>query len=192
MLTLALVALALVGVVVALAVASGVISWPVVGGPLAVSPSPSPTAAAVTGSPTPAAPTLTATLSPTPAVATPAPAEPSVAAPATPTPVPTPRIHIVQAGESLVAIGALYELPWQLIAQANDIENASRIYVGQELLIPQPGEQPLGRIHYVQRGETINQIAALYGVTPAELAEANGLEDLNTIYVGQLLIVPGR
>lgn len=46
-------------------------------------------------------------------------------------------------------------------------------------------------IHVVQRGETLRSIAALYGVTVVELAEVNGIEDLNLIRLGRELVIPG-
>ncbi|HSH21217.1 MAG TPA: LysM domain-containing protein [Candidatus Caenarcaniphilales bacterium] len=106
---------------------------------------------------------------------------------------PTPGgIHIVESGESLEGIGELYGIPWQLIAEANEIEDPDRIFVGQELVIPVAANATTGAdVHYVQPGESISSIALQYDVTPTELADANGIEDWNLIYVGQALIIPG-
>lgn len=45
-------------------------------------------------------------------------------------------------------------------------------------------------IHVVHRGETLYSIANRYGVNMYRLAEVNHLTNLNTIYVGQRLIIP--
>ncbi len=43
----------------------------------------------------------------------------------------------------------------------------------------------------VQLGDTLAQIARQHGLTLGELSNANGLNNPNTIYVGQLLTIPG-
>jgi len=123
--------------------------------------------------------------------------EPPTAAPSlasSPSPLPTAGgTHIVQPGESLSTIGELYGVPWLLIAEANGIPEPYIIQVGQELIIPPPGAEPTQGegFHIVQPGESITSIAALYGVTPTELADANpDVADWNLIFVGQRLIVP--
>ena len=44
--------------------------------------------------------------------------------------------------------------------------------------------------HTVKSGETVSSIAATYGVTWLELAQANNLKDPYTIFVGQVLCIP--
>ncbi|MDX1616251.1 MAG: LysM peptidoglycan-binding domain-containing protein [Candidatus Promineifilaceae bacterium] len=44
--------------------------------------------------------------------------------------------------------------------------------------------------HIIQPGETLNSIAAAYGITVEELVRANELPNPNIIYVGQMLIIP--
>jgi LysM repeat protein len=59
---------------------------------------------------------------------------------ATPTPVvdagPPQATYVVRPGDSLYRISLLYGVPIARIAQANNIVNANRIYVGQRLIIP--------------------------------------------------------
>lgn len=45
--------------------------------------------------------------------------------------------------------------------------------------------------YIVQRGDTLYRIAARFGVTVPALAAANRLSNINVIYVGQRLIIPG-
>jgi LysM repeat protein/uncharacterized protein YraI len=55
------------------------------------------------------------------------------------TPPPAPSCiatHIVQAGQTLAAIGRQYNVSWTAIASANNLANANQIYVGQRLCIP--------------------------------------------------------
>ena len=43
----------------------------------------------------------------------------------------------------------------------------------------------------VHTGDTLNSIAARYGVSPSALARANGITNPNRIYIGQRLVIPG-
>ncbi len=47
-----------------------------------------------------------------------------------------------------------------------------------------------GTVHIVRRGETLTQIARRYGVSMRALAAANGISNVNRIYVGQRLVIP--
>lgn len=44
--------------------------------------------------------------------------------------------------------------------------------------------------HTVRRGETLSTIAARYGTTVSDISSANGLKNVNRIYVGMSLVVP--
>jgi LasA protease len=46
------------------------------------------------------------------------------------------------------------------------------------------------QLHTVQPGETLLTIAQVYGVSVAEIVQANGLPDENMISVGQVLVIP--
>jgi len=48
-----------------------------------------------------------------------------------------------------------------------------------------------GTIHVVQVGEHLTAIANRYGTTPQAIASANNLVNMNLVYVGQRLTVPG-
>jgi LysM repeat protein len=48
-----------------------------------------------------------------------------------------------------------------------------------------------GKMHEVERGESLASIAKQYGVTAEAIADANGLSDANLIRVGQQLLIPG-
>ncbi|MDH4207895.1 MAG: LysM peptidoglycan-binding domain-containing protein [Anaerolineae bacterium] len=127
---------------------------------------------------------------------------------AAPVASPTASVHVVQAGETLSEIARTYSTTVDAIVQANDLGSADAIINdGQELVIP-PASPPLPegdatvvpvptsssqagrRIHVVQQGETLSEIARTYGVSAEQLAQANGLDDPNAISVGQALVIP--
>ena len=48
-----------------------------------------------------------------------------------------------------------------------------------------------GRVHTIQKGETLGTIARQYGVTLSALTAANRLADPNRIMTGAVLAIPG-
>lgn len=100
--------------------------------------------------------------------------------------------HIVQPGETLVSIAWLYGVDVSTLARANHILNPNYIYVGQRLIIPaKPTTQPATGVYVVKAGDTLYSIARYFGTTAWTIAQANGIYDLNHIYVGQRLMIPG-
>lgn len=113
-------------------------------------------------------------------------------------------VHVVASGESLWAIARKYDVTVAALQEANGIQDASKIAVGQRLVIPGSvtseegnGDQGGGsisefnKIHLVTRGESLSGIAARYGTTAQALAKVNGIADPNYLFVGQRLLVPG-
>jgi LysM repeat protein len=110
-------------------------------------------------------------------------------------------IHVVKKGETLYSIARRYGVSLEAICAANGIADPSRIYVGQQLVIPMPGSPaeptpgapstPAVGTHVVQRGENLYRIALRYGTTVTALAQANGITNPTQIYVGQKLVIPG-
>jgi LysM repeat protein len=109
--------------------------------------------------------------------------------PASAAPTASNIVHVVQAGENLFRISLRYGVNMWTIASANGITNPNRIYVGQRLIIPVAA--PTGTVHVVRYGETLTGIAVRYGVDAWAIAGANNISNLNNIYVGQRLIIPG-
>lgn len=132
------------------------------------------------------------------------------------TPTPTPVItgtppadqsgttgYTVQAGETLGEIAARFETTVAILAALNNLENPSRIYVGQVLQVPGAGEislttptatptaTPTPILHIVRFGDTLYAIALSYGVSMNQIAELNGLVNVHDLDIGQVLIIPG-
>lgn len=53
-----------------------------------------------------------------------------------------------------------------------------------------PGQEAAPAVHVVRFGETLSEIAQAYGVSTRELMARNGIEDADTIVVGQKLAIP--
>jgi len=121
---------------------------------------------------------------------------------------PTVGTHVVESGDTLSGIARMYGTTVDAIVEANDLGSADAlIREGQELLIPSaPAPLPTAegtavaasspsstvgqKIHVVEEGETLSEIARMYGVTTDELAQANGLDNPNALRAGLALVIP--
>ncbi|MCY4464319.1 MAG: LysM peptidoglycan-binding domain-containing protein [Chloroflexi bacterium] len=120
-----------------------------------------------------------------------------------PTDQPGPTSYVVQAGETLGVIAAKFETTVAILAALNNLDNPSRIYVGQILQVPgagvtslstptpTPTASPTPIQHIVRFGDTLYAIALSYGVRMVDIAERNGLVNVHDLDIGQVLIIPG-
>jgi membrane-bound lytic murein transglycosylase D len=125
--------------------------------------------------------------------------------------------HRVRRGETLASIASKYHVPVTQIVRYNRIRNANRIYVGQDLVIPGPGDASGGAppdsasgkgsssskasasrsktgtktSHVVKRGESLDAIAQKYKVSRNELIAWNKIKNPDLVQVGQKLVLYG-
>lgn len=104
----------------------------------------------------------------------------------------TTTYYIVRRGDTLYSIARRFGTTYQALAAINGLRSPHRIYVGQRLVIPGYGTAvpPSQRVYVVRSGDTLWSIALRYGTSPWAIAAANGLWNLNLIYVGQRLVIP--
>ncbi|HZY43746.1 MAG TPA: LysM peptidoglycan-binding domain-containing protein, partial [Anaerolineae bacterium] len=153
--------------------------------------------------PLPPQPQATDALGPTALPAQPTNAPAATVAPAQSTPGPSTTststcgtTYIVQPGDRFFSIGRACNVNPYAIAQANNIGAPYFIYPGQQLIIP--GGSPVGATpvptsgnpYIVQPGDNLFRIALQFGKTMQAIAAANGLSNINLIFVGQRLTIP--
>ena len=98
--------------------------------------------------------------------------------------------HVVVPGDTLSRIAKDYGVSVRELVEANDLDDPNVIVIGEVLRIP--GIDGMETVmHQVQAGETLSQIAARYGTTVQALAAANGIVDINRIFVGSQLTISG-
>jgi LysM repeat protein len=119
-----------------------------------------------------------------------------------------PMYHVVRPGQTLSGIASMYGVSAWSLANANGIWNWNLVYVGQVLTIPYGGypywnnyynppippyypKPTYGCYYWVRYGDTMSSIAWRYGGDPWAIARANGIYNLNWIYAGQRLYIPG-
>lgn len=114
------------------------------------------------------------------------------------------QTYTVQAGDTLVGIAERLGVDLDSLMRANNLSNGYFLQVGQVLVVPSSGSQVAQtssdsgvqaastetRVYTVQPGDTLWTIAALYNVSPYDLAVANSLGNPNVLQVGQKLIIP--
>ena len=102
--------------------------------------------------------------------------------------------YTVQRGNTLSGIARTYGTTVQELADINGISNPNLIFPGQILKIPTNstiyGQQvgDAGSVVYtVQRGNTLSEIAQMYGTTVQEIATMNKITNVNLIFPGEKL-----
>lgn len=124
--------------------------------------------------------------------------------------------HAIEAGETLYRLTVKYNVSAKAICDANPGLSAENFRIGQVIRIPAPDETPVVSdidnssktpdvaseipaavqsrcrdMHKVKRKETIYSISKEYGITEAELIEANPeLKGKNKIKKGSFLCIP--
>ncbi|MCB2413849.1 LysM peptidoglycan-binding domain-containing protein [Demequina sp. TTPB684] len=99
--------------------------------------------------------------------------------------------HVVEPGDTVSRLAAKYGVPSTRIIEANELDAAATIYVGEHLTIPTAMPAPNQVTHVVVKGDTAWDLAETYGVTVSDLRRANSLNAAATIRIGQTLVVPG-
>ena len=113
-------------------------------------------------------------------------------------------------GDTLTNIASRFGTSITSILQANpQVTNPNLIYVGQDLEIPTddsatpaptatlpPGTTPTppptgSQTYIVQPGDTLSAIARRFNTSVTTIAQASGISNINYIYVGQRLTIPG-
>jgi len=173
-----------------LLVASGLYvttTWVSAGGPGALFPSDTPT------------PSITPTASNTPTITATA---TETSPPSTPT-ASAPFLYSVELGDTIVSIADKFSVDFIIIMLLNGLNNDSILFVGQEMIIPDPNMEipsptpipeglPRGfEIEYfVLPGDTLAGIAVLFLSTEDAIIQANELVNPDQVFVGQILLVP--
>ncbi|MGB6896659.1 MAG: LysM peptidoglycan-binding domain-containing protein [Dehalococcoidia bacterium] len=125
------------------------------------------------------------------------------------------RTYTIEAGDTLSAVAEQFDVSVEALMEANEIEDPTRLEVGQVLVIP--GTAPSGPFptpvspeatptlhpggltpgpgestYVVQSGDNASAIAERFGITLEELAAVNGvtIDELRALEVGQVLVIP--
>ena len=119
--------------------------------------------------------------------------------------------YVVESGDILMTIAEKLGVSVEDLISLNDLADPSHLEVGQVLKVPRPsgagptptpGREPTSQAtrvtssgaeeYEVQSGDNASDIAARFGVTLQELADANDMtiDELRTLFVEQVLTIP--
>jgi len=105
------------------------------------------------------------------------------------------RTHTVVAGDTLSEIAAQYGVALDDLVAWNDIEDPTRITVGQRIALAPPHDEtlhPVGEEYTVAAGDTFSKIGRHFGVDYGLIMAANGYEDPTTLLAGSTITIPYR
>jgi membrane-bound lytic murein transglycosylase D len=127
---------------------------------------------------------------------------------------------IVRKGDTLARIAKRHGVPMKEIASANGLKPTSNLKVGARLVLPEPGAvtesgtsksaapkasgetkssasagaardgRPRTARYKVHKGDTLDQIARVYGVTTERIADRNRLKKDQPLRQGLVLVIP--
>lgn len=105
-----------------------------------------------------------------------------------------PRTVTVEAGDSLSQIAKDNGMTLDELAAINAICDINQLFVGQVLLLSSeetgdPDAEPSERTVTVQSGDSLSKIAKRHDTSVETLMADNDIDDPNTIFVGQELVV---
>jgi len=98
----------------------------------------------------------------------------------------------VQSGETLSDIADRYGVSTRQLMRQNGLRNADHVEAGSRLEVPGPRVSAGPGRHRVQRGDTLDDIAARYRVSSRDLMLLNGLRNANHVELGQTLKLPSN
>ena len=122
-----------------------------------------------------------------------------------------PATVLVKQGQTVWEIARVHRVSMDAIVQANGLRSADVIQMGQRLIIPgktavrsqapstpapararAPAVSDRSMAVAVRKGQTLWQIARMYGVSVDAIVQANGLRSAEYILAGQRLTIPGK
>jgi len=105
--------------------------------------------------------------------------------------------YTIQAGDTLLAIGLRYGLPWERLADENALTERSLLQIGQVIHVPGSGVAAVAarldvetELYQVQPGDTLFGIAVRRGLTWQDVAAVNGFGEQTVLQIAQVIFVP--
>jgi GH25 family lysozyme M1 (1,4-beta-N-acetylmuramidase)/LysM repeat protein len=122
-----------------------------------------------------------------------------------PQPVPQPVVnkrqknadgtYTIKSGDNLTFIARDFGTTVAHLVDANQLNDADHISVGQILRFdrpaPTPAPAPAQQTYTVQSGDVLSRLAVKFGVSMATLQNLNGISNPHLIRIGQVLKIPG-
>ena len=103
-----------------------------------------------------------------------------------------PKVHIVQGGENLSGIAALYDLSAETLLETNQLDNDAALQIGQQLIVPGQTGDIIARDYVVEFGDSLERIAAEFNTRSDLLLVDEHTVNPQRLVVGQTLRLASR
>ncbi|OGO79247.1 MAG: hypothetical protein A2Y23_01330 [Clostridiales bacterium GWB2_37_7] len=97
--------------------------------------------------------------------------------------------YTVRSGDTLYKIARAFKTSIEYLARLNELNPPYTLRVGQTLLVPDIKTGYLE--HVIKPGDTLYKLAFMYNTTVQDIVQANNLANINYLYIGQILKIPG-
>jgi len=102
---------------------------------------------------------------------------------------PGVEAYRVRPGDTLASLAQRFGLsPLELVSANPSLESLDRLVVGSVLYIPKGAK---GLLVALPEGETLVDLARRFGLSPVQVARANGIQDPTELRAGDLVLLPG-
>jgi LysM repeat protein/uncharacterized protein YvpB len=114
--------------------------------------------------------------------------------------------YVVQPGDTLQSVAAQFGVDPDAILRASWVADPPNLQPGEVIVIPDPGQTPdeaaaeaaavegtspwVAGAYWVESGDTIEGIAAMFGVDLQTLIDLNELENPDLLQIGQRILIP--
>jgi peptidoglycan endopeptidase LytF len=112
---------------------------------------------------------------------------------ATQTCPPNTFAYTIKAGDTFYALARRYGTTTAAIISANPAVNPNALQIGQQICIPKQSAYPPcpeGNYYTIRQGDTLFSIARRFGVSLADLTEANPGINPTNLMIGQVICIP--
>lgn len=102
---------------------------------------------------------------------------------------------IVASGQTLASIAKAYGITEGELRTLNGFSVSTQVHRGQILQLAPFGNGETSGFrggYVVNRGDTLDRIAGRFGTTAARLMQLNNIADANTLWPGQVLLLPTK
>ena len=101
-------------------------------------------------------------------------------------------IYQVQNGDTLASVANKLGISVEVLSNLNGIMIGSVLNPGDFIVVPRKDENPYFRGYVVKKGDSIYGIAREHNISPSQLLRLNGLNETDTIYPDQKIMLPRR
>jgi LysM repeat protein len=104
---------------------------------------------------------------------------------------PAGPVYVVQEGDTLWDIALRFGIPWEELAQENDIGDPGQLKAGVQLVLPGlEGVEGVLTTESIPFGENFRSLVRRYKVPAESLIRLNHITSPGELYIGENLIIP--